>query len=48
MNEILEAYERLLRNVIGTNIMFIHDNAKIHKTHIVDKFLQEEDIRRVN
>ena len=47
-DEILEAYVRLFRGVFGSDFMFVDDNARRHRAQIVDDFLEERDIRRLD
>lgn len=47
-DEVLEPYVRLFRGAAGPDFLFMDDNARPHRAHIVDDFLEEEDIRRMN
>lgn len=39
---------RLFRDTVGSDFMFRDDNQKSYRTHIVDGFLEEEDIHDMN
>lgn len=47
-DEILEAYVRLFRGAFGPDFMFMDDNARPHRALIIDDFLEEENIRRMD
>lgn len=36
------------RDAVGPNIIFIEENAKPHRAHILVDFFEEEDIHRMN
>lgn len=46
-NKVLEAYVRLFRVAVDPDIMFMGDNAILHRAHFVD-FLREENICHIN
>lgn len=45
--EILEPHVRLFRGAVGPEFIFMDDNARPHRSQLVDEFLQEEDIQRM-
>lgn len=47
-NEVLEAYVKFFRGAVGLDFIFMEDNAKLKRAHIVDDFLKEEIIRHIN
>ncbi|GBN43437.1 hypothetical protein AVEN_130985-1 [Araneus ventricosus] len=47
-DEILEPYVRLFRGAVGPEFILIDDNARPHRALLVDKFLESEDIRRMD
>jgi len=42
--EILELYVRLFRYAVGPQFIFMDDNAKPHRAHLVDDYLENEDV----
>lgn len=46
-DEILEPCVRLFRGAVGPEFIFMDDNARPHRAHLVDDFLESEDIRRM-
>ncbi|GBM38350.1 hypothetical protein AVEN_170939-1 [Araneus ventricosus] len=47
-DEILEPYVRLLRGVVGPELILMDENARPHRALLVDEFLESEDIRRMD
>ncbi|GBO36068.1 hypothetical protein AVEN_187631-1 [Araneus ventricosus] len=47
-DEILEPYVRLFRGAVGPEFILMDDNAGLHRTLLVDEFLESEDIRRMD
>lgn len=47
-DEILERYIRLFRYAVGSDFILMDDNERPHRAHLVDDFLEIEDIRRMN
>ncbi|GBO20404.1 hypothetical protein AVEN_259722-1 [Araneus ventricosus] len=47
-DEILEPYVRLFRGAVGPEFILMDDNARPHRTFLVDEFLESEDIRRMD
>ncbi|GFX49641.1 DDE_3 domain-containing protein [Trichonephila clavipes] len=45
---ILEQHSHLFRGAMGAEFLFIDDNARPHRTNIVDECLQSEDITRMD
>ncbi|GFS94658.1 transposable element Tcb2 transposase [Trichonephila clavipes] len=45
---ILEQHVRLSRGAMGAEFLFMDDNARPHRAHIVDECLQSEDITRMD
>ncbi|GBN50435.1 Transposable element Tcb1 transposase [Araneus ventricosus] len=45
---ILEQHVRLFRGAMGTEFLFMDDNARPHRANIVDECLQSEDITRMD
>ncbi|GFX10967.1 transposable element Tcb2 transposase [Trichonephila clavipes] len=45
---ILEQHVRLFRGTMGTEFLFMDDNARPHRANIVDECLQSEDIIRMD
>ncbi|GFS54468.1 transposable element Tcb1 transposase [Trichonephila clavipes] len=45
---ILEQHARLFRGAMGAEFLFMDDNARPHRTNIVDECLQLEDITRMD
>ncbi|GFW39520.1 transposable element Tcb1 transposase [Trichonephila clavipes] len=45
---ILEQHVRLFRGTMGAEFLFMDDNARPHLENIVDKYLQSEDITRMD
>ncbi|GFU87851.1 DDE_3 domain-containing protein [Trichonephila clavipes] len=45
---ILEQPVRLFRGAMGAEFLFMDDNARPHRTNIVDECLQSEDITRMD
>ncbi|GFY01773.1 transposable element Tcb1 transposase [Trichonephila clavipes] len=45
---ILEQHVRLFRGAMGTQFLFMDDNARSHRANIVDECLQSEDITRMD
>ncbi|GFV01415.1 DDE_3 domain-containing protein [Trichonephila clavipes] len=41
---ILEQHARLFRGARGAEFLFMEENARLHRTNIVDECLQSEDI----
>ena len=46
-DEILEPYVRLFRGAVGPHFIFMDDNARPHRAHLVDDYLEREDIQRM-
>ncbi|GFU29887.1 transposable element Tcb1 transposase [Trichonephila clavipes] len=44
---ILEQHVRLFRSAMGAEFLFMDDNARPHRTNVVDECLQSEDITRM-
>ncbi|GFY30797.1 transposable element Tcb1 transposase [Trichonephila clavipes] len=44
---ILEQHVRLFRSAMAAEILFMDDNARPHRAHIVDECFQTEDITRM-
>ncbi|GBM28685.1 Transposable element Tcb1 transposase [Araneus ventricosus] len=44
----LEQHVRLFRGAMGAEFLFMDDNARPHRTNIVDECLQSEDITRID
>ncbi|GFX87333.1 transposable element Tcb1 transposase [Trichonephila clavipes] len=47
-NVILEQHVRLFRGAMGSEFLFMDDNALLHHANIVDKCPQSEDITRMD
>ncbi|GBN98117.1 Transposable element Tcb2 transposase [Araneus ventricosus] len=47
-DEILEPHVRLFRDAVGPEFILMDDNARPHRTLMVDEFLEREDIRRMD
>lgn len=47
-NEILEPYVRLFRGAIGSQFVFMDDNATPHRAQLIDAYLESEDIVRMD
>lgn len=47
-DEVLEPYVRLFRGAAGPHFIFMDDNARPHRAHLVDEFLEREDIHRMD
>ncbi|GBM87414.1 hypothetical protein AVEN_97919-1 [Araneus ventricosus] len=47
-DEILEPYVRLFRGAVCPEFILMDDNARPHRAFLVDKFLESEDIRRMD
>ncbi|GFV59615.1 transposable element Tc3 transposase [Trichonephila clavipes] len=47
-NVILEQHVRLFRGTMGTEFLFMDDNARPHRANIVDECLQSDDITRMD
>ncbi|GFV85006.1 transposable element Tcb1 transposase [Trichonephila clavipes] len=45
---ILEQHVRLFRGAMGAEFLFMDDNARTHRAHIIDKLFQLEDITRMH
>ncbi|GFY25675.1 DDE_3 domain-containing protein [Trichonephila clavipes] len=45
---ILQQHVRLFRGTMGAEFLFMDDNARPHRTNIVDECLQSEDIPRMD
>ncbi|GFX97162.1 transposable element Tcb1 transposase [Trichonephila clavipes] len=45
---ILEQHVRLFQGAMGTEFLFMDDNARPHRADIVDECLQSEDITRID
>ncbi|GFS75655.1 transposable element Tcb1 transposase [Trichonephila clavipes] len=45
---ILEQHVRLFRGAMGAEFLFMEDNARPHRTNIVDESFQSEDITRMD
>ena len=46
--EILEPYVRLFRGAVGLRFLFMDDNKSPHRAHLVDVYLESENIRRMD
>ncbi|GFW55417.1 transposable element Tcb2 transposase [Trichonephila clavipes] len=46
-DEVLDPYVRLFRGAYGRDFLFMDDNARPHRAHFVDEFLESEDIKRI-
>ena len=47
-NEVPEPHVRLFRGAVGPHIIFMYDNARPHRAHQVDDYLQREDIQSMD
>lgn len=47
-DEVLEPYVRLFRGAVGPDFLLMDDNARPHRALLVDEFLENEDIRRID
>ncbi|GFV72545.1 transposable element Tc3 transposase [Trichonephila clavipes] len=47
-DEVLEPYVRLFRGAVGSDFIFIDDNAPCHRTVLIDDFLETENIQRMS
>jgi transposase len=47
-DEILEHYVRPHASEVGENFLFMDDNARPHRARLVDQYLQEHGIARMN
>ena len=47
-DEVLEPYVRLFRGEVNPDIILMDDNARPHRAHLVDEFLESEDILRMD
>ncbi|GFV25733.1 transposable element Tc1 transposase [Trichonephila clavipes] len=47
-DEILEVNWRFFWRSVGPDYIFMDDNARLHRTHIVKEFHEEADIRRID
>ncbi|GFW29230.1 transposable element Tcb2 transposase [Trichonephila clavipes] len=45
---ILEQHVRLFRGAMGAEFLFMEDNARPHRTNIVDECLQSENFNRMD
>ena len=45
--DVILAHEHLFRDAIGADFLFMDDNARPHRTHIVQQLLESEDITRL-
>lgn len=46
--EVLEPHVRLFRGAVGPEFIFMDDNARPHRTLMVDEYLESEDIQRMD
>ncbi|GBL94421.1 hypothetical protein AVEN_7387-1 [Araneus ventricosus] len=47
-DEIVEPYVRLFRGAVGPEFILMDDNERPHRALLVDEFLENEDIRRMD
>ncbi|GFX62849.1 transposable element Tcb2 transposase [Trichonephila clavipes] len=47
-DEVLEPYIRLFRGAVGSDFIFMNDNAPCHRTVRIDDFLETENIQRMS
>ncbi|GFW44366.1 synaptosomal-associated protein 25 [Trichonephila clavipes] len=47
-DEVLEPYVRLFRGAIGSDFIFMDDNAPCHRAMLIDDFLETENIQRMS
>ena len=43
--EVLEPYVLLFRGAVGPEFTFMDDNARAHRAHMVDEYLENDDIQ---
>ncbi|GFW63722.1 hypothetical protein TNCV_4940141 [Trichonephila clavipes] len=46
--KIVEPHVRLFRSTVGSEFLLIDDHAYLHKTQLVNGYLESEDIRCMN
>lgn len=46
-DEVLAPHVRLFRGAVGPDFVLMDDNARPHRAHVVDDFLETEDIARM-
>ena len=46
--EVLAPHVRLFRDAVGPDFVLKDDNARSHRAHVVDDFLETEDIARMD
>ncbi|GFU57431.1 transposable element Tcb2 transposase [Trichonephila clavipes] len=47
-DEVLEPYVRLFRGAVGSDFIFMDDNAPCHQAVLIDDFLETENIHRMS
>ncbi|GFU19719.1 transposable element Tcb2 transposase [Trichonephila clavipes] len=47
-DELLELYVRPFRGVVGLDSLLMDGIARLHRAHLVDKFLESEDISQMD
>ncbi|GFW18950.1 transposable element Tcb2 transposase [Trichonephila clavipes] len=47
-DEVLEPYVHLFQGVVGTDFIFMDDNAQCHRAVLIDDFLETENIQRMS
>ena len=47
-DEILEPHMRLFRDAVGPHFIFMDDNARSHRAHLLDDCLEREDIQHMD
>ncbi|GFW44602.1 DDE_3 domain-containing protein [Trichonephila clavipes] len=48
MDEVLETYVCIFTCVVDHDFILVEDNEKSHRAHLVDEFLEREDIHRID
>ncbi|GFT90420.1 transposable element Tcb2 transposase [Trichonephila clavipes] len=46
-DEVLDPYVRLFRGAVGSDFIFMDDNASCHRAMLIDDFLETENIQRM-
>ena len=47
-DKVLEPHVQLFRGAVGPHFIFIDDNARPHRAHLVDDYLEREDIQNMD
>ncbi|GFX67777.1 transposable element Tcb2 transposase [Trichonephila clavipes] len=47
-DEVIEPYVRLFQSAVGTDFIFMNDNAPCHQAMLTDDFLETENIQRIS